>query len=271
MVVEHGVNVRAACRAARISVSGRYYRPKARSDGEVITVLNAIVERHPRWGFWKCYYRLRLDGHRWNHKRVHRVYCELRLNVPRRAKRRVPPRIRESLSVPTRANQVWSMDFMSDCLYGGRVFRTLNIVDDYNREVVAIEVDTSLPSLRVVRVLEQLSLWRGLPQKLRVDNGPEFTGSTLTAWAERRGVTIQYIQPGKPNQNAYIERFNRSYREEVLNAYLFNTLDEVREITHWWLVDYNEHRPHDALNRLPPVDYARQDEKRKSSPLARSS
>lgn len=271
MVIEHGISVRAACRAARTSVSGRYYQPKPGADHEVIAALNAIIERHPRWGFWKCYYRLRLDGHCWNHKRVHRIYCALRLNVPRRAKRRVPQRAREPLSVPTRANQVWSMDFMSDCLYGGRVFRTLNIVDDYNREVVAIEIDTSLPSLRVVRVLEQLAAWRGLPQKLRVDNGPEFTGSTLTAWAEQRGVTIQYIQPGKPNQNAYIERFNRSYRDEVLNAYLFNTLDEVREMTHWWLIDYNEQRPHDSLDRLPPVDYARQAEKRKTSPLACSS
>lgn len=271
MVIEHGISIRAACRAARTSVSGRYYQPKPGSDHEVIAALNDIIERHPRWGFWKCYYRLRLDGHGWNHKRVHRIYCELRLNVPRRAKRRVPQRVREPLLVPSRPNQVWSMDFMSDCLYGGRVFRTLNIVDDYNREVVAIEIDTSLPSLRVVRVLEQLAAWRGLPQKVRVDNGPEFTGSTLTAWAEQRGVTIQYIQPGKPNQNAYIERFNRSYRDEVLNAYLFNTLDEVREMTHWWLIDYNEQRPHDSLNRLPPVDYARLEEKRKTSPLVCSS
>src|SRR5690606_8351924 len=133
MVIEHGVSVRAACGAARISVAGRYYQPKPRADGEVIAALNAIIERQPRWGFWKFYYRLRLDGHRWNHKRVHRIYCELRLNMPRRAKRRVPARVREPLSVPTRPNQVWSMDFMSDSLYGGRVFRTLNIVDDYNR------------------------------------------------------------------------------------------------------------------------------------------
>lgn len=267
MVIKHGISVRAACHAVRMSVSGRYYRPRLRSDTEVIQTLNALIERHPRWGFWKCYSRLRLDGHCWNHKRVHRIYCTLRLNLPRRTKRRVPQRVREPLRVPTQPNQVWSMDFMSDSLYGGRVFRTLNIVDDYNREVVAIEIDTSLPSLRVVRVLEQLAAWRGLPHKLRVDNGPEFTSGTLTAWAEQRGVTLQYIQPGKPNQNAYIERFNRSYREEVLNAYLFNTLDEVRETTHWWLTDYNEQRPHDSLGCLPPAEYARLNTA-ETSPLA---
>lgn len=267
MIVVHGVSVRTACRSTHMSVSGRYYQARPRMDTDVIEALHTVVERYPRWGFWKCYHRLRLDGLPWNHKRVHRVYCALRLNVPRRAKRRVQARLREALTVPLRPNQVWSVDFMSDCLYGGRVFRTLNILDDYNREGIAIEIDTSLPAARLIRVFEQLKAWRGLPRKLRVDNGPEFTASAFVSWAERHGVGIQYIQPGKPNQNAYIERFNRSYREEVLNAYLFHTLDDVREVTHQWLIDYNEQRPHDALNRLPPIDYA----KRKTSPLECSS
>lgn len=267
----HQVSVRHACEATLVSVSGRYYRPRLRSDEEVIEALNATVGRYPRWGFWKCYDRLRLDGHAWNHKRVHRVYCALRLNLPRRAKRRVPQRFREVLTVPVAPNKVWSADFMADGLYGGRVFRTLNILDDYNREAVAIEIDTSLSAERLIRVFEQLKVWRALPSKLRVDNGPEFTAARFVDWARHHGIQIQYIQPGKPNQNALIERFNRSYREEVLNAYLFQTLDEVREVSHWWLIDYNERRPHHALRRLPPVTYAQQASNQLTSPFTCSS
>jgi putative transposase len=221
----------------------------------VIDGLNAVVERHPRWGYWKCFRALRRRGHAWNHKRVHRVYCNLGLNQPRRAKRRLPARERIPLAVPECANQVWSIDFMHDALYSGKRFRTLNIVDDHNREALAIEIDTSLSSVRVTRVLERLRRERGLPQVIRLDNGPEFLGAAFVTYAEQHGIDIQYIQPGKPNQNAYVERFNRTYREEVLDLYLFSSLDEVREITHWWLIDYNEERTHDALGGVPPAEY----------------
>jgi putative transposase len=227
-------------------------------DGEVIAAINAVVEKHARWGFWKCYKALRRKKYPWNHKRVYRVYCQLKLNQKRRAKRRLPKRLRQPLLVPQRPNHVWSADFMSDALYSGSRFRAFTVIDDFNREVVAIEIDTSLTARRLIRVFERLRLTRGLPDILRVDNGPEFISSELVTWAESVGMMIQYIQPGEPNQNAYIERFNRTYREEVLNLYLFESLTEVREITYWWTIDYNEQRPHDALGDLTPVEYMEQ-------------
>jgi len=193
-----------------------------------MTALLAVVEKRTRWGFWKCFDRLRLDGQPWNHKRVHRVYCALRLNLPRRTKRRVPTRLRQPLVAPTTLNSIWALDFMQDALYGGRPFRTLNILDEANREALAIEIGTSIPAARVVRVLEQLILLHGRPAALRLDNGPEFTAECFTAWCDAQGIARLYIQPGKPDQNAFIERFNRSYREEVLDAHLFDSLDQVR-------------------------------------------
>lgn len=256
---EHGLSVRAACRAVGIATSSFYYQPQSRrSDREVINALNGLVQENPRWGFWKCFDRLHQDGLGWNHKRVHRVYCEMRLNLPRRTKKRLPPRIRQPLAVPAVPNEVWSMDFIHDSLYNGRRFRALTLIDDYAREALAIEVDTSLPALRVIRVLEQLAQWRGLPRHLRVDNGPEFLSSHFVAWAQDKQIELLYIQPGRPMQNGYIERFNRSFREEVLDVYLFEHLDEVRETVHHWLINYNERRPHESLDRLPPALYRQQ-------------
>ena len=157
--------------------------------------------------------------------------------------------------VPQRPNQVWSADFMSDTLYTGKRFRTFNVIDDFNREALQIEIDTSLTSKRLIRVFERLRLERGLPDTLRVDNGPEFLSGAFVSWAESNGLTIQYIQPGEPNQNAYIERFNRTYRNELLDLYLFRNLAEVRDATYWWMIEYNEQRPHDSLNDLTPVEY----------------
>src|ERR1700674_932214 len=165
----------------------------------------------------------------------------------------LPERERRSLVVPALPNAVWAVDFMSDTLYVGRRFRTLNVLDEGVREGLAIEVDTSLPARRVVRVLTQLKEWRGLPQAIRLDNGPEFIAGELALWCEENLVDLWFIEPGKPDQNAFIERFNRSYREEVLDAYLFEDLDQVREISHEWLASYNEERPHDALGSLPPA------------------
>lgn len=175
-----------------------------------------MVERHPHWGFWKCFRAMRRLGYTWNHKRVYRIYCELRLNQKRRAKKRLPKRERQPLLEPRHPNQVWSADFMSDALHVGNRFRTFNVIDDFNRECLAVEIDTSLTGKRLIRVFERLRSERGLPGVLRVDNGPEFLSSDFVAWAESAGMFILYIQPGEPNQNAYIERFNRTYREEVL-------------------------------------------------------
>ena len=258
LVEEHSLSVQRSCNCLRLSRSA-YYKGAvdwSERDAEVVDQLNKVLEKKPRYGFWKCCTVIRRKGFRWNHKRIYRVYCKLGLNHKRRAKKRLPKRVKEPLFVPDAPNQVWSADFMSDALYAGKRFRTFNVIDDFNREVLAIEVDTSLTSKRLIRVFEQLRKTRGLPKVLRVDNGPEFMSAEFVAWAEEAGMTIRYIQPGEPNQNAYIERFNRTYREEVLNLYLFRSLHEVREITSRWIDEYNDLRPHDALGGLPPSVYA---------------
>ncbi len=233
----------------------RMYADLALENAAVIAALGAMVEKRPRWGFWKCYDRMRIDGYPWNHKRVRRVYCALRLNLPRRTKRRLPIREPLPLDAPGGLNVIWSLDFMHDTLYDGRRFRTLNVLDDANREALGIEVGTSLPSQRVIRFLEQLIEVHGKPDALRLDNGSELTSHAFVEWAAERGIALRFIEPGKPNQNAFIERFNRTYRTEVLNAYVFEGLDEVPQITDPWLTEYNEERPHDALGRVPPLTY----------------
>ena len=179
-------------------------------------------------------------------------------HLKRKPKKRLPARTARTLVVPEQMNQTWSLDFMSDALSNGRAFRTLNVIDDFNREALWIEVDTSLPAERVVRVLEQLLEWRGKPASIRMDNGPELISQRLESWAKEKNIALLHIQPGKPAQNAYIERFNRTYREDVLDAYLFDDLEEVRTITESWLEDYNTIRPHEALQGLPPRLFVRQ-------------
>lgn len=254
------MSIKRASATVRLSRAAFYRLPEPSRelrDQPVVDALNTLVEDQSRWGFWMCFDRLRLDGHPWNHKRVWRIYCDMKLNLPRRKKKRLPVRERQSMEVIPLPNQVWSMDFMSDALYRGRRFRTLNVLDEGIREALTIVVDTSIPSGRVIRTLEQLVEWRGKPAAIRCDNGPEFCAQSLVTWCNDRGIEIRYIQPGKPNQNAFIERFNKSYREEVLNAHLFSTLDQVREITENWIRIYNEYRPHDALGRMPPAMYMR--------------
>ena len=221
----------------------------------MIELLNGQVARRPRWGFWKLYGRLRLDGHGFNHKRLHRVYCAMKLNLPRRTKRRLPQRLRRPLLAPNRLNEIWALDFMADALYGWRPFRTLNVIDEGNRQILGIEIATSIPSRRVIRVMEQLIELHGKPRALRQDNGSELTSSAFTEWCAEQLIELRFIQPGKPDQNAFIERFNKTYRDEVLDAYVFDSLDQVREITESWLREYNEERPHDSLGRVPPLTF----------------
>jgi putative transposase len=257
LTTEHPLSVRRACRVVGLARAAWYRPPQAAAvrDGPVIEALQRVVRDAGRWGFWKCFARLRLLGHRWNHKRVWRVYRALRLNLPRRTRRRVPPRVRQPLIAPAHTNAMWAMDFMHDALYGGRPFRTLNVLDEGNREALAIEVGTALPAGRVIRVLEQLIALYGRPAALRLDNGPELTAQAFTDWCRSRQIAVHYIQQGRPTQNAFIERFNRTYREEVLDAYLFESLDEVQRLTDDWLGRYNALRPHDALGRVPPLTY----------------
>jgi putative transposase len=266
-VAKHNLSKTKACVAVRMSRSS-WYRPVSALEGrdhEVTEALNALVEKYPRWGFWKCYDRLRLLGRPWNHKRVYRVYKAMNLNLPRRKKRRLPKRVQQPMVVEARANAEWSLDFMSDTLYHGRRFRTLNILDEGVREVLDIVIDTSIPGGRVVRTLDRLIEWRGKPDAIRVDNGPEYISQVFADWCAEHGIKLNYIQPGKPNQNAYIERFNRTYRHEVLNAYVFESLRQVREITRAWITEYNEERPHDSLGKIPPAMFRRQVEKARNS------
>jgi len=225
-------------------------------DGSIVQELRQLADNQPRWGCGKMTDYLRNQGHLWNHKRIRRVYRAMALHLKRKPKKRLPARTAQPLAVPGQANQTWSLDFMSDALFNGRTFRTLNVIDDYNREALWIEVDTSLPAQRVVRVLEQLLSWRGKPTQIRMDNGPELISQRLEGWAQEHHIGLLHIQPGKPAQNAYVERFNRTFREEVLDAYLFGDLEEVRNITERWLEDYNTIRPHEALQGLPPRLFA---------------
>lgn len=254
MIEEHGVSQRQACKALGMPRSTVQYHPKAKNDTEVIAQLEKLIEKHPAIGFWQSYFRLRRKGFAWNHKRVYRIYTSLKLNIRRRFKKRLPTRVKQALFQPDAINQVWSIDFMSDSLWDGRKFRVLNVIDDYNREMLAMEADLSLPALRVIRVLEFLLEFRGLPKMIRVDNGPEFISHILDEWCRKHGVELVYIQPGKPMQNGYVERCNGSVRKELLNANVFYTLAEVREKIEDWMEDYNHHRPHQSLGYRAPVD-----------------
>lgn len=260
LVAEHQLSISRSCRAAGLS-GAAWYKPsgdRLQRDQELIDALTAETEKHRSRGFWKMVQQFHLEGRPWNHKRIYRVYCHLGLNLKRRPKKRIPswnPQPLETRPVP---NEVWALDFMHDTLYVGRRFRTLNVLDEGVREALDIEIDTSLTSERVIRVLERLREWRGLPKAICCDNGPELLSQVFVEWCKKRGIAIRYIQPGKPNQNAFIERFNRTYREEVLSTYLFEDLDQVREITYRWLITYNEQRPHDALGGLPPSTFRSQ-------------
>jgi len=245
-----------ACRVAGISRSGYRYQAQKTDDQEISAQLQQLAARHPRWGCRKMCAFLKNQGYAWNHKRIRRVYREMQLHLRVKPKKRLPRRTPQALVVPEAPNQSWCLDFMSDSLANGRALRTLNVLDEFNREALWIEIDTSLPAERLVRVLDNLALWRRYPQQLRIDNGPELISKKLKSWADDHQVHLAFIQPGKPAQNAFIERFNRTYREEVLDAYLFFSLQEVRAITADWLEEYNAIRPHAALGGLPPYQFA---------------
>lgn len=248
------VSIRVACQALSISPSCFHYSPKLSTENEEIADwLLRLTHANKRWGFGLCYLFLRnIKGFKWNHKRVYRIYRELELNLRIKPRRRIKRDKPDALSVPETVNQVWSMDFMSDSLTDGRSLRTFNVIDDFNREALGIEVGLSLPSARVIRALDQVIEWRGKPAALRCDNGPEYISNELIEWANKHCITLLYIQPGKPTQNAYIERFNRTARHEWLELNLFESVEHAQSLATEWMWTYNNERPHSAIGGVPP-------------------
>ena len=251
---QYPVSIRLSCAIFSISETCYRYQTKLCSENEVISDwLLRLTTTHKRWGFGLCYCYLRnMKGFKWNHKRVYRIYRELELNLRIKPRRRIKRDKPEALSIPTAINQVWSMDFMSDSLNDGRTLRTFNVIDDYNRECLTIEADLSLPSARVIRSLDQAIQWRGKPVAIRCDNGPEYVSNLLVTWAKTHQIQLLYIQPGKPTQNAYIERFNRTVRHEWLDLHLFDSVKQAQHLATKWMWQYNNERPNTAIGGIAP-------------------
>jgi putative transposase len=250
-----GVSERRACRVVAQHRSVERYRSRRPEPAGLRERLRALAEQRPRFGYRRLHVMLRREGFVVNRKRVHRIYRAEGLAVRRRCRKRVAMP-RQPIAVPSQVNERWSMDYVHDALSDGRTFRCLTLVDDHSRESLAIEVDTSLPGRRVIRVLEQLAEFRGLPLGIVVDNGPEFAGQALDIWAHERGVALDFITPGRPVENAYIESFNGRFRDECLNEHWFRSLDEARGTIEDWRQDYNEVRPHSSLDDRTPSEYA---------------
>ena len=253
-VAQHAISIRQACEFFQVSESCyRYKRKLSDENVEIADWLIRLTHNQRSWGFGLCYLFLRnVKGFGWNHKRVYRIYRELELNLRIKPRKRLIREKPDALEIPSMINHCWSMDFMHDSLADGRSYRLFNVIDDFNREGLCIDVDFSLPALRVIRALDQVIEWLGKPAMIRCDNGPEYVSSALTIWAENRGIKLLYIQPGKPQQNAYVERYNRTVRYDWLGQYLFDTLDEVQEFATRWLWHYNHERPNMGLGGITP-------------------
>jgi putative transposase len=256
--IQYQMSERHACRLVGLARSTNRYRArKAERDAALRTRLKELAAKRMRFGYRRLTAMLAREGMAANHKRVYRLYREEALAMRIRVRRRIRWRGPVTNPAASRPNERWSMDFVSDCVSTGRVIRLLTIVDDCTRECPAIEVDTSLGGLRVRRVLDRIASERGLPEAIVLDNGPEFRGRALAAWSEQRGVRLEFIQPGKPVQNAYAESFNGRLRDECLNANWFTSLSDARRKIETWRQDYNHQRPHSSLNYMPPAEFAR--------------
>ncbi|CAM3768233.1 putative transposase [Kerstersia gyiorum] len=255
-MTERGMGITRACGLVGISRSLFHYESRRTGDAALTERMKEMAAVKRRYGYRRIHVLLRREGWHSNHKRVWRLYSQAGLSVRQRKRKRIAATERVVRPAATGPNQSWSMDFVADGLAYGRRFRCLNIVDDYTRECLAIEVDTSLPGLRVTNVLERLVEMRGLPRSITVDNGPEFAGRALDAWAYQAGVTLSFIRPGKPVENAYIESFNGKFRDECLNEHWFLSLRKAKTLIENWRVEYNTDRPHSALGYLTPTQFA---------------
>ncbi len=239
-----------------LSRSAYDYQVKPDNDAELRDKIRQIARQRRRFGSPRIYLLLRREGILVNHKRVERLYREEGLSLRKHKRRKTAAVDRVALPAPVKPNERWSMDFVTDSTVTGRRFRILAIVDDYSRECPAVEVDTSLGGTRVVAVLDRLAETQGLPEAITMDNGPEFAGKALDEWAYRRGIKLNFIRPGKPIENAFVESFNGKLRDECLNENWFLSVKEAKEIIESWRKDYNETRPHTSLNGLTPREFA---------------
>lgn len=256
MITEFRRSQRRACALSDLRRSTCRYQSRRPGDEEFRQKLRAIAMRRPGFGYRRLAYFLRQDGLRFNHKRLLRLYRSEGLRLPRKQPRKRLWQRPRPLLPALRPNERWSIDFVSDQLGSGRRFRVFTIMDDYTRQWPMTIVDTSISGTRLVRALEELAKTRPLPKAFVCDNGTEFTSGAFLAWAEKRGVELRFIQPGKPNQNAFVESFNGKLRIECLNAHWFSTLDDARRTIEDWRTDYNDVRPHSSLGEMPPAVFA---------------
>ena len=256
--LNRGVSIKLACKAFAISETCYRYQAKLASENaKVADWLIRLTHNQRNWGFGLCFLYLRnVKRFKWNHKRVYRIYCELELNLRIKPKKRLKREKPDTLTQPAKSNECWSMDFMHDQLSDGRSYRAFNVIDDFNREGLCIEIDFSLPSERVIRSLEQVIDWRGKPKAIRCDNGPEYISNRITKWAEKQGIELLHIQPGKPQQNAYVERYNRTVRYDWMTQYIFASIEEVQDYATKWLWHYNHERPNMGIGGVPPCQRA---------------
>ena len=252
-----GVSERRATEVLRIHRSTARYKAQPDRSGELRDRMRRLAVECPRAGYRLMFDRLRWEGTRVNHKRVYRLYREEGLQLPKRRRKHLRSIRRQPLTQAAAINTRWSMDFMSDAFGDGRRFRVFNLIDDFSRECLAIEVGTSLPGLVVTRVLDRVAERRGYPAVIVADNGPEFRGRELDAWACRHGVRLHFIDPGKPMQNAFVESFNDKFRYDCLNTNWFLGLEDARDRIERWRREYNELRPHSSIGRIPPAEFAR--------------
>jgi len=256
LIHQHQLSERRACYLVGLSRTGYRYQSTPRCDEALTRRLKALAVTYSRYGYLLLHGLLKVEGLVINKKRTYRIYTEQGLQV-RTKKRKKLQRPRLPMVLPTKANDRWSMDFVSDQLSHGRRFRVLNIVDDFTREMVGQLVAVSITGNQVARYLDQLSEVRQLPPVITCDNGTEFTGKAMFFWAKENQVTLGFIQPGKPTQNAFVESLNGKFRNECLNQHWFRTLTEARWEIDQWRQHYNHVRPHSSLGYLPPVEFAR--------------
>jgi putative transposase len=257
-MTSQGLSERRALRVLRMSASALRYDPAPDRNASLRERILVLAHRHRRYGAGMIYLKLRQAGLVVNHKRVDRLYALAKLQVRRRKRKKVPVSERQPLVRPRTANEVWSMDFVFDRTAEGRVIKCLTIVDDATHESVAIVPERAIGGHPLTRILDQLRVTRGLPQVIRTDNGKEFCGRAMLTWAHEQGVTLRLIEPGKPNQNAYIESFNGRLRDECLNEHWFTSLAHARVVIEAWRREYNEERPKRILGGLTPAAYAQQ-------------